>query len=217
MKTRQEVFAICGRYFIDDDEYEIQQIIKKVEQRVNSNEIKTGEVYPTNIAPVISANGVTAKKWGYPRWNGGGAVINARSETALEKNMFRKSLLERRCVVPSSGFYEWHRVDGKKQKDKYHLTIPGQQVLYMAGMWNSFKSPEGDCEAFVILTTSANDSMKPPEIELSLFPGEDQKPIHDRMPLILAADECEDWLNNSIFMELALHRPGPALRLELVT
>jgi len=167
-----------------------------------------GEVFPTNIAPVISRDGPMAIKWGFPQWKGAGVIINARAETAAEKNMFRKPLLERRCIVPSSGFYEWRHVGGQnsrsagqKKKEKFLLRIPGERFLFMAGIINIFKGADGnDYSAFVILTTTANESVAP---------------IHDRMPVILAPYERDRWLRDSTFMESALHRAGPALALEI--
>ena len=207
---------MCGRYYIDDGEAEMMATLRLLKDTVT---VKTGEIYPTNTAPIIrggeSGPEVTALKWGFPRWNGGGSVINARAETALEKNMFRKSLLERRCVVPSSGFYEWNRVEGKKEKDKYLIRRPQSSGLYMAGVWNTFKSPEGPYEAFVILTTCANEYMSPGGMDLTLFP-EGRRPIHDRMPVLLDRDEQELWLTNDGYMEIVLYRPGPELTLTLV-
>jgi len=160
-----------------------------------------GEVFPTNIAPVIAGDGPMAAKWGFPRWKGAGVIINARAETAFEKSMFRRPLLERRCVVPSNGFYEWSHVGGQKKKDKFLLRVPGERVLFMAGMMSIFPGADGnDYSAFVILTTNANESVST---------------IHDRMPVILAPDERDRWLRDGAFMESALHRAGPALALEM--
>jgi len=161
-----------------------------------------GEVFPTNIAPVITRDGaadigVYGYKWGFPHWKGAGVIINARAETALERKMFCKPLLERRCVIPSSGFFEWSRATGNNKKNKYLLRRPGERILYMAGMVNIFRDASGsEYSAFVILTTAANDSVAP---------------IHDRMPVILAQDERDYWLNDNKFMEHALYRPGPEL------
>ena len=75
-------------------------------------------------------------------------------------------------------------------------------MLHMAGIVNVFRDSSG-CEysAFVILTTTANDSVAP---------------IHDRMPVILAPDEGELWLDDDAFMEHVLHRLGPKLSPEIV-
>ena len=199
---------MCGRYtvFTEDEIIEMRSIIAEVERIFGENSIKTGEIFPTNTAPVLiwEENRLAPKPvcWGYPRWNGGGAVINARAETALDKTMFRKPLLTRRCVIPSTGFYEWKHVEGKKQKDRYLLREPKEKMLYMAGMINTFAHADGRrYDAFCVLTTAANESVSP---------------IHDRMPVILHPEEREAWLRDDTFMMLVLARAGPALVLEQV-
>ena len=190
----EDVTTMCGRYLFEDDDYsDIGEML---------NALARGEIFPTNIAPVYTDSGASAVKWGFPHWKNSSVIINARAETALQKNMFRKPLLERRCVVPSNGFYEWDRTGGGKKKDKYLLRLPGARMLYMAGMVNIFRDAEGgEYGAFVILTTSANNSVSQ---------------IHDRMPVILAPDERDMWVGDTDFMDYALRRPGPELRLERV-
>ena len=196
---------MCGRYLVDDEVYaDMWEMLSAAADTHSStphpplSTLAEGvEVFPTNIAPVITFDGVAAVKWGFPHWKGAGVIINARAETAFDKNMFRKPLLERRCVIPSSGYFEWRRERGGKTKDKYLLRQPGEHVLYMAGMINSFRDADGNgYSAFVILTTAANDSVEP---------------IHNRMPVILAQDERSRWISDSGFVEYALHRPGPEL------
>lgn len=70
--------------------------------------------------------------WGFPRFDKKGVVINARAETAPDKPMFRKCLEQRRCVIPSTGFYEW-----AADKTKYRFRLPGEDALYMAGLTTS--------------------------------------------------------------------------------
>lgn len=88
-------------------------------------------------------------KWGYSGY--GNKVINARSETAFEKPMFRKSMQERRCLLPASGYYEWRRTpSGGKSKQKYALYRAGQPTIFMAGLW---REEQGErLPVFVILT-----------------------------------------------------------------
>lgn len=166
---------MCGRYSLAPDESaEIARIVAQVQSRFGSTSIHTGEIYPTNAAPVLlaSEHEMTPKpmKWGFPNFKSKGVIINARGETAMDKPMFRKSLLERRCIVPTSGFYEWD-----KQKTKYRFHLPGQDDLYLAGLWNRFE----DEERFVILTTAPNDTIIN---------------VHDRMPVLLTESEWEPWL-----------------------
>jgi len=239
---------MCGRYLIEDEAYaDILQILNDInaaQKRINSENLTvTGEIFPTNVVPVIINDkalintpgpeqdrnsaivDIAAVKWGFPHWKNPSVIINARSETAFEKNMFRKALRERRCVVPSSGFYEWgyrggtntgfnnpnifnnpsgtayggfnKKTDKRRPKDKYLFRRPAEKILYMAGIINTFKDPSGDeYDAFVILTTAANDCVAP---------------VHDRMPVILNPDEIDLWTHDNAFIEFALHRPGPEL------
>lgn len=71
-------------------------------------------------------------QWGFPGWSGPRVIFNARAETALDKAMFRKALVQWRVAVPVSGFYEWKAVEGQKKKDKYLFTLPEGGVLYLA-------------------------------------------------------------------------------------
>ena len=210
---------MCGRYLIDDEAYADILIIlnnlnkeKKIYGSVDysgvagsdANEFSRGEIFPTYIAPVFEQSGAVAVKWGFPHWKNPSVIINARSETAAEKNMFRKALRERRCVVPSSGFFEWSRTGGntgangvyqnrgRKRSDKYLFTLPDEHMVYMAGIIGTFKDASGEMyDAFTILTTAANDSVAP---------------IHDRMPVLLAKDEFNSWISDSTFTSYALNR-----------
>jgi len=201
---------MCGRYaiFDEEDNIEIRKIIQEIDDKFNGTpqreEMRTGEIFPTNVAPVLLpaiGGGFRAvpMKWGYPRWNGPGVIINARGETAGSKNMFRSSLAARRCVIPASGFFEW-KANGSsiKKKDKYFLSLSDTPVMYMAGLYNSFQEPKTGSAygAFVILTTCANLSVAA---------------IHDRMPVILNAKDLTLWLSDSKDAGILLREDGPEL------
>jgi putative SOS response-associated peptidase YedK len=169
-----------------------------VHDMLASGRFAHGEIFPSTIASVVANNEIIAMKWGFPHWKNSGVIINARAETAADKNMFRRPLKERRCVVPSSGFYEWSRSSNRKAKDKYLFRQPDSgTTLYMAGISNTFRDALGnEYDAFTILTTEASDSVAP---------------FHDRMPVILAPDEIDMWITDNEFTGFALHRPGPEL------
>lgn len=164
---------MCGRYslFVENDAEEIREIIRQA-----GDAVKTGEIFPTNLAPILLEDGQGLRaqgvSWGFPRFGSGGVIINARSETAAEKRTFKSCLASRRCVIPSTGFYEW---DGTKQKFLFRQQKDG--LLYMAGLWNEF----GGERRFVILTTAANASVAD---------------IHNRMPLVLQRDQLAPWAQN---------------------
>ena len=183
---------MCGRYSLAPDQsQEIAQIVAEVQARFGVASIHTGEIFPTNAAPVLllEKQKMTPKPmtWGFPSFKGKGVIINARGETAMDKPMFRRSLLERRCVVPTTGFYEWN-----KQKHKFHFRLPGQSKLYLAGLWNDFRGED----RFLVLTTAPNDTIIN---------------VHDRMPVLLTDDEVTPWLHDTGMASAKLTALQPAL------
>jgi putative SOS response-associated peptidase YedK len=173
------VIFMCGRYvlFSDTEMQDIRDIIDEVQRKTNG-EIKTGEIFPTDKAPIlIQQQGVItpeAVKWGFPGFNNKGVLINARAESAMEKPTFRKSLEAKRCIIPSTGFFEWSH---SGPKVKYQFNLPDNGALYMAGLFNDY---DGE-RRFVVLTTDANASMSE---------------IHNRMPVVLGHNEMAQWMDS---------------------
>jgi putative SOS response-associated peptidase YedK len=166
---------MCGRYYIASDYVELADIVVAV--RGSDDDLFSlkisGEVFPTNIVPVIIASGqYRAMRWGFSGFDGK-PIINARSETALEKPMFRAAMLERRCLIPASSYFEW-RKDGNR-KTKFEFRLP-QRSLLLAGCWRE----EKDGAAFVILTRDAVNGCEE---------------IHERMPVIIPREHAGDWFN----------------------
>lgn len=175
---------MCGRYYIDVDEEELRQICKEIEEQ-QAIRVKTGEIFPSDIAPVLTGRGgnITPRGmvWGFPRWDSKGVIFNARSETVTLKSMFRRALLNHPAVIPATGFYEWKKITGSSKKEKYFFREPNDNIVYFAGFYNTFAEKDGPVpERFNILTTDANCSMKP---------------YHNRMPVLLRKDEREAWLS----------------------
>ena len=127
---------MCGRYYIDIDNNEIKKILKEAQRNIYEN-YKTGEIFPTNIAPIYIEDDNNMKpllaKWGFPKWDGKGVIINARAESLNEKQMFKKLISSNRCIVPASYYFEWKQEEHKK--DKYKISKPGSNI-YMAGLYN---------------------------------------------------------------------------------
>lgn len=95
---------MCGRYFADTDEREMSILYSAF---AGQPEVKAGEIFPTNLAPVITKHGeLQAMRWGFLRFDGKGAIINARSETAAEKAMFHYPMQYGRCLIPASWYFE---------------------------------------------------------------------------------------------------------------
>lgn len=163
--------------------------------------MKSGEIFPTDTVPVLALEGQTMRaclfNWGFPRWQGKGVIINARSETVLEKSMFRQAFMQRRCIIPATGFYEWKQVNGSRKKDKYLLRLTDSPMLYMAGIYLENPQAGRQLPGFVILTTAASSSMQA---------------IHDRMPVTVEAQEREAWLQDEIMARHIIAREGPCLQ-----
>ena len=177
---------MCGRYqFTAEECGEIRQIVQEIQRRWGDGAFQPGEIRPTAAAPVLVDSGPELMRWGYQLPNT--LVINARAETAEEKPLFRESVAARRCVIPSTGFYEWDR-----DKRKHLFRFPGEQVLYMAGL---YEKREGE-NRYCILTTAANPSMAP---------------IHDRMPLVLRREQVDSWRREPQEASLLLHTVPPEL------
>ena len=192
---------MCGRYQFtaDLDIREIIQIVEEVNKRHNGAEMKTGEIYPTNAAPIIKLedDGLHADLavWGYPNFaRRSGVIINARSETAAEKKLFKESLRVRRCIVPSTGFYEWSQDDAHQ---KYLFRRPETKMLYMAGIYNEYQGEQ----RFVILTAEGNASIRD---------------IHNRMPVVLRPDQLEAWTSTPDKALDILNGPLPSLEKQAV-
>ena len=189
---------MCGRYYIDDDTArEIEKLVRQVDERMRQapaagSPLQAKDIHPSEMAPVLAADGQSLccrwQKWGFPGFHGKQLIFNARSESALEKKMFRESVEQRRVVVPAAWFYEWN-----KDKEKNIFYRKGQPVLFMAGLYNRYQ----DGDRFVILTTEANDSMRP---------------VHDRMPLVLERDEIPKGLHADQLAGALLQKTPPLLK-----
>lgn len=181
---------MCGRFFVDAKNREIDRLIESL--MPDSGELKLGDIYPTNKALVISLKDGNTQPgvmgWGFPCRDGKGVIFNARSESAMQKPMFRNSLISKPLLVPCNGFYEWQDTSEGKQK---YLFTPEEDILYLAGFWNEFKDEKGDYKpAFTILTTQANASVAP---------------VHSRMPVLIGKDERIHWLTGENREDI-LHR-----------
>ena len=141
--------------------------------------------------------------WGLvPHWakdpSIGARLNNARGESVAEKPSFRDAFKRRRCLVPASGFYEW-KTEGKT-KQPYYFSLKSGKPMAMAGLWESWKAPDGSILRTVcIVTTAANEVMAP---------------IHDRMPVIIRQENLQTWLQDSVEEIQELIKPYPAQDLQ---
>ena len=161
-------------------------------------------IAPTQPVPVVRMAPQQAEPrrqfvlmhWGLvPSWAGDPAIghrlINARAETAADKPSFRTALRRRRCLIAADGFYEWQTV-GKRRRPMF-IHMRDDRPFSFAGLWESWEGAgHSALESCTILTTAANDLVRP---------------IHDRMPVIVAPEDYARWLDP------AQQKPEPVLPL----
>ncbi len=195
---------MCGRYTETKllAEYERHMRFKSGEQEFHPRY----NIAPTQEAPVVVNEGggniLKLMRWGLiPPWaedeSIGNRMINARAETLAQKPTFRKPFEKRRCLVLADGFYEWQKSAGAKIPHRFILQ--GNEPFAFAGLWERWRRPDGtDLHSYTIITTE---------------PNELARQVHDRMPVILAREHYEQWLDPQCTQTdrlLSLLRPYPA-------
>jgi putative SOS response-associated peptidase YedK len=193
---------MCGRYVIEDYQ-ELSEQLTQVPLRYDFQFRPTWNAAPSQTLPVIVEDDgewvVKGMHWGLiPKWTKPGSKpkvmpINARSETAAEKPMFKSLLKYRRCIVPANGFYEWKRQDAKTKRP-YYIHLNGEPLMLFAGLYDEADTGDGPLQSYTIMTTSANEQMSA---------------LHDRMPVILDPADVEDWLSRE---DTAVEPLEPLLR-----
>ncbi|MCI0455232.1 MAG: SOS response-associated peptidase [Candidatus Dadabacteria bacterium] len=147
-------------------------------------------IAPGQLSPIVikdGGNNLKMMRWGLvPSWakdaSIGYKMINARAETLTQKPSFKNSFKERRCLVIADGFYEWEKSEKKVFKIPYRFVLRSREPFAFAGLWDSWKAPDGSILlSFTIITIEPNDLMKP---------------IHDRMPVLLKQSDEDIWLDN---------------------
>jgi putative SOS response-associated peptidase YedK len=145
-------------------------------------------VAPADTLPVVEVRVgqrvVNTRRWGLvPRWASdpaiGARLINARAETIADKPSFRGAFRHHRCLVPAVAFYEWTtRADGKTP---YAVRRRDGRPLALAGLSSTWEGSAGErLDTFAVITTAANDLLRP---------------IHPRMPAIVAREDWDRWLD----------------------
>ena len=179
---------MCGRYALYGPPSRLPEQFAvepaNLEERYN--------IAPSQDAPIVrcGADGARAlipARWGLlPSWvKEPGKLaqpINAKVETAGEKPMFRHAFKRSRVLVPASGFYEWVPAAGYKQP-YFIRPIGGEALFGFGGLLEHWEGPTGSVLTFAILTTAANELMRP---------------IHDRMPLIIRPEDYAAWLGPGV-------------------
>ncbi|MCG6951054.1 MAG: SOS response-associated peptidase [Betaproteobacteria bacterium] len=198
---------MCGRYAL----HSRPEVIALA---FGLSEIPASVVPRFNIAPAADVLVVRAGpdgtrvpatlRWGLlPHWAKdpklAAKLNNARGETVAQKPSFRDAYRRRRCLVPANGFYEWQRVDARKQP--YYVHPARGELFAFAGLWERWEGGGGPLETCAIVTTDANAPMQV---------------VHDRMPVIVGVQDYARWLDCSPGADVAdllVPCPSDAIRM----
>jgi putative SOS response-associated peptidase YedK len=183
---------MCGRYTLTNpDPVKLRQRFlvgdsaTEFEPRFN--------VAPTDAVPAVRLADEGERELGRLRWglvpgrwaekSSGRPLINARVESLASQPAFAESFRERRCLIPADGFYEWRK--DENGKTPCWVTLRDGELFAFAGIWAAIPArASGDAGEMLhsccIVTGPPNELIKP---------------IHDRMPVILATDSEEGWLD----------------------
>ncbi|MFA6162195.1 MAG: SOS response-associated peptidase [Methylobacter sp.] len=177
---------MCGRFALYSDPFTLArrfeaEALPELRPRYN--------IAPTQNIPIVreeeGKRRFALARWGLiPHWAKdmkiGYHTINARAETVAEKPAFRNAYKHRRCMIPADGYFEWQVVPDSKTKQPWFIALQDREPMAFAGLWERWRSPEGEeLESCSIIVTDANKIMRP---------------IHDRMPVILAPEDWDAWL-----------------------
>jgi putative SOS response-associated peptidase YedK len=178
---------MCGRFTLKVD---IEKVAKTFGVEPTLNTVKRYNIAPTQNVVSVMRNGsahLAELRWGLiPSWakeeSIGSRMINARAESLAEKPSFKRLLHSKRCLIVADGFYEWKQGNG--QKTPMYITMKDDEPFAFAGLWDTWKSPDGEqLRTCTIITTGPNEVVAP---------------IHNRMPAILLPEAREAWLDPAI-------------------
>ncbi|WP_455210907.1 SOS response-associated peptidase [Kaarinaea lacus] len=192
---------MCGRFSLTP---KIEQVIEKL-NIINSIDLEPSyNIAPSqNIAVVRNIDNqriISTMRWGLiPFWMKelpkSNILINARSETVASKPSFRNAYKNRRCLIPADGFYEWQKAGNNKQP--YYIQLKNKEIFTFAGLWEQWQSEGNIIESCTIITTEANNDMKP---------------IHHRMPVIIDEKNYQHWFESTDPQDLLTPYPNGRLQ-----
>jgi putative SOS response-associated peptidase YedK len=178
---------MCGRFTLTDPDPLRLRRRFNLSESVELDERPRFNIAPTDPVLAIRENGGGGRSVGRLRWGlmpgrwaeGHRSLINARAETIARQPAFRESFRERRCLIPADGFYEWRTDENGKQP--VWISRADGELYAFAGVWAAVPGRNGQpIHSCAIVTCEPNGLMRP---------------IHDRMPVILAPEAESVWLS----------------------
>ena len=184
---------MCNRYRLTQskaylaERFQAEDESGEIEDRPRYNIAPTQPVITVRIEHGKKIRHLATMRWGLiPSWakdiSIGTKTLNARSETVTATPAFRESILTKRCLIPANGFYEWKAMGSVKQP--YCFEVGEGEIFAFAGLWDEWKSPDGEIiESCTVLTTGPNSVVAD---------------LHDRMPVVVAPDKYDLWLDPDV-------------------
>jgi putative SOS response-associated peptidase YedK len=180
---------MCGRFTLHTPESQIREAFHLenteplgLEHRYN--------IAPSQQIPIIrdtdNNREMVMAQWGLiPAWSKESktkySTINARIESVADKPTYRTPFKHKRCLIPADGFYEWKVVNG--HKIPHHIRMRDSSVIAFAGLWDNWEGENDSIESCTIIVMPANEVMKP---------------LHERMPAIIAPAHYDLWLDSRV-------------------
>lgn len=192
---------MCGRFSLLEPREAVARHFVASPSAALAEDLPRYNICPTHTISVIRNTGaereIVPMRWGIvPPWakrlNDGPLLFNARSETLAEKPAFRDAARQRRCLIPASGFFEWHGEGAARQA--YWVASTTGCVVAFAGVWSRWQGPDGPVDSAAIVTIGANESLRG---------------IHPRMPLVIPPEGFGLWLGEQGHGAARLMRPVP--------
>jgi len=190
---------MCGRFTLRTPLSQLAEQflfdLQAAELPLRFNIAPTQHVATVRIRDAAQGRELALLRWGLiPFWAKDPTIanklINARSESVVDKPSFRSAFRHRRCLVLADGYYEWKKPESGSQKQPYYIRRRDGRPFAFAGLWDEWPGGEhGPLETCTIITTSANDLTRD---------------IHPRMPAILAPDDYTGWLDPRTVGDAAL-------------
>jgi putative SOS response-associated peptidase YedK len=184
---------MCGRYTLTDPDPRRIRARFGLEETAELDEEARYNIAPTDPVLAIRRTEEGTREPGRLRWGllpgrwaerrSGPPLINARAETLGDQPAFAESFRARRCLIPADGFYEWRH--DERGKAPVWISRADGELFAFAGVWAALPQRDGPGElhSCAIITCEPNELIRP---------------VHDRMPVVLAADREADWLDPAL-------------------
>ena len=180
---------MCGRFTLHTSATKIEEAFHLPDN--SALELKPRyNITPSQDVPIIRDTDAGCEmvmaRWGLiPSWSKESkskySTINARIESVAEKPTYRTAFKRQRCLIPADGFYEWKVVNGNKVP--HHIRMRDRSIFAFAGLWDRWEGEDESIESCTIIVMPSNEVMRP---------------IHERMPAIIAPAHYDLWLDPRI-------------------